>query len=142
MTGSTDPAGAAAHLLPSAENEKPAEVVLHGLKTIAATHLSRHFNSTVQYAVSRNCFQLEYFASARRMLITGLRFGFTGLVIRCMCACSGVRPPFFTLQRTQQQTMFSQLLRPPWLRGSTWSSDSSLVAYFFPQYWQRFPSRA
>src|SRR5437762_1907170 len=79
----------------------------------------RHFNSTVQYAVSRNCFHELYRSSARRMLITGLRFGFTGLVIKCRCACSGVRPPFFTLHFTQQQTMFSHVLLPPWLLGTT-----------------------
>lgn len=61
------------------------------------------------------------------MLITGERFGFTGLVIRCIRAWSGVRPPFFTLHRTQQQTMLSQLALPPWLFGTTWSSDSSVV---------------
>ena len=33
--------------------------------------------------------------------MTGLRFGLTGLVIRCMWACSGVRPPFFKLQGAQ-----------------------------------------
>ena len=47
--------------------------------------------------------------------MTGLRLGLTGLVIRWRCACSGVRPPFLTLHFTQQQTMFSQLARPPWL---------------------------
>src|SRR5262249_39334603 len=96
-----------------------------------------YFNSTVQYAVSRNCFQLAYLRSASRMLITGLRLGLIGLAIRCIWAWSGVRPPFLTLQRTQQQTMFSQVLLPPWLRGSTWSSDSSLVENLRPQYWQR-----
>src|SRR3712207_4253755 len=102
----------------------------------------RHFNSTVQYALSRNCFHDAYRWSASRMLMTGLRFGFTGLVIRCMCACSGVRPPFLTLHFTQQQTMFSQLLLPPWLLGSTWSSESSVVGNFLPQYWHLLPSRA
>src|SRR5439155_1182802 len=84
----------------------------------------------------------EYRSSASLMLMTGLRLGLTGLVIRCMCACSGVRPPFFTLQRTQQQTMFVQLLLPPWLLGTTWSSDSSVVGMRLPQYWQRLESRA
>src|SRR5258708_35556804 len=102
----------------------------------------RYFNSTVQYAASRNCFQLEYLVSARRVLITGLGLGLIGLVIRCMRAWSGVRPPFFTLHLTQQQTMLSQVLLPPWLRGRTWSSESSLVENFRPQYWQRLLSRA
>src|SRR5439155_15977679 len=103
---------------------------------------ARYFSSTVQYAVSRNCFQLAYRWSARRMLMTGLRLGLTGLAIRCRCACSGVRPPFLTLHFTQQQTMFSQVLFPPWLLGTTWSSDSSVVGNFLPQYWQRLESRA
>ena len=34
-----------------------------------------------------------------------------------MCACFGVRPPLRTLQLTQAQTIFSQVFRPPWLRG-------------------------
>src|SRR5205085_10175832 len=106
------------------------------------TGLRPYFNSTVQYAVSRNCFQLAYRSSARRMLMTGLRLGLTGFVIRCIRACSGVRPPFFTLQFTQQQTLFSQLLLPPWLLGSTWSRDNSVVGIFLPQYWHRLPSRA
>src|SRR5438270_597453 len=76
------------------------------------------------------------------MLITGLRLGLTGLVIRCMCACSGVRPPFFTLHLTQQQTMFSHVLLPPWLLGFTWSSDSSVVGIRLPQYWHLLPSQA
>src|SRR4051794_14179623 len=101
-----------------------------------------YFSSTVQYAVSRNCFQLEYRSSASLMLMTGLRLGLTGLVIRCMCACSGVRPPFLTLHFTQQQTMLVQLLLPPWLLGTTWSSDSSVVGMRLPQYWQRLESRA
>src|SRR5438876_7635252 len=39
-----------------------------------------HFSSTVQYALSRNCFQEWYRSSASRMLITGERLGLTGLV--------------------------------------------------------------
>src|SRR5689334_4276421 len=111
-------------------------------RSTGAASARLHFSSTVQYAVSRNCFQLAYRSSARRMLITGLRLGLTGLVIRCMCACSGVRPPFLTLHLMQQQTMFSHVLRPPWLLGVTWSRDSSVVGNFLPQYWQRLESRA
>src|SRR5437867_3338770 len=103
--------------------------------------IPRYLSSTVQYAVSRNCFQLAYRASARRMLMTGLRLGLTALAIRCMCACSGVRPPFFTLHLTQQHTTFSQVLLPPWLLGTMWSSDSSVVENLRPQYWQRLESR-
>ncbi len=64
----------------------------------------------------------------------GLRFGFSGLRMRAMCACLGVRPPFLTLQATQAQQMFSQVLWPPWLRGVTWSRLSSVVGNFLPQY--------
>ena len=38
--------------------------------------------------------------------------------------------------------MFSQVVAPPWLRGMTWSSDSSLVTNFLPQYWHWLLSRA
>ena len=39
--------------------------------------------------------------------------------IRCMPACSGVRPPLRRLQVMQQVTMFSQSFRPPWATGTT-----------------------
>src|SRR5688572_30338222 len=124
------------------EHPRQSHVLRLGRLFARARGPGSYFSSTVQYALSRNCFQELYRSSARRMLITGLRFGLTGRVIRCMCACSGVRPPFFTLHFTQQHTMFSHELLPPWLLGSTWSSDSSVVGIFLPQYWQRLESRA
>ena len=65
----------------------------------------------------------------------GLRFGFTGWRIICIRASWGVRPPLRTLQATHAQTMFSHVVPPPRLRGTTWSSDSSLVGKLWPQYW-------
>src|SRR6185295_19856198 len=57
-------------------------------------------------------------------------------------AWRGVRPPLRTLQSTHEQTMLSQVVPPPWLRGITWSRLSSLVGNFFPQYWHWLWSRA
>jgi hypothetical protein len=45
------------------------------------------------------------------------------------------------LQGMQLQTMFSQLVFPPWERGTTWSRLSSLLGNGFPQYWQVLRSR-
>jgi hypothetical protein len=81
-----------AHCLPHAGCCAPGSLTESGCTapgvwlTAVAALQEHHFSSTVQYALSKNCFQLEYFASARRMLMTGLRLGFTGLVIRCICA--------------------------------------------------------
>ena len=50
---------------------------------------------------------------------SGLRRGLTGNRTSCIRASWGVRPPFRTLQATQAQTMFSQLVMPPRLRGTT-----------------------
>src|SRR5438128_7308328 len=101
-----------------------------------------YFNSTDQYALSRNVFQLWYFLLVSFRFKSGLRFGFSGLRIRLMCACFGVRPPLRTLQSIQAQTMFSHELTPPWLRGTTWSRLRSLVAWRLPQYWHWLLSRA
>ena len=68
--------------------------------------------------------------------MSGFLFGFTGFLTSDIFACFGVRPPFFTLQSVQEQTTFSQFDFPPQLFGITWSSDNSVVGYFFPQYWQ------
>jgi len=72
----------------------------------------------------------------------GLVRGLLGGLVRRIPASAGVRPPFRTLHRTQAQTMFSQSVRPPRLRGMTWSRLSSPVGNFLPQYWQRLPSLA
>src|SRR5690606_9512114 len=102
----------------------------------------RYLSSTVQYASSRNAFHDWYFGLPRRIVMAGLRLGFTGRRMRRMPAWSGARPPLRALQRTQAQTRFVHELSPPWTRGTTWSSVSSFVEYFLPQYWQRLPSRA
>src|SRR5262249_36354479 len=104
--------------------------------------LSPHFSSTDQYAFSRNVFHDWYLLSVNLRFSSGLRFGFSGLRIRPMCACLGVRPPLRTLQPTQAQTTFSQVLWPPWLRGVTWSRLSSVVGNLRPQYWHWLLSRA
>jgi len=39
------------------------------------------------------------------------------------------------LQERQAGTQFSVVLKPPWLRGNTWSIDSD----GYPQYIQLFP---
>ena len=57
---------------------------------------------------------------------------------RCMCASRGVRPPFLRLQGAQAVATFSQVVRPPWARGMTWSKVSSRGS---PQYWQEKRSR-
>src|SRR5438132_3081823 len=101
-----------------------------------------YFSSTDQYALSRNVFHDWYFRCVSLRFRSGLRRGFSGLRIRLMWACFGVRPPFLTLQFTQAQTMLSQVLEPPWLRGITWSRLSSLVGNFRPQYWHWLLSRA
>src|SRR2546423_12053942 len=59
-----------------------------------------------------------------------------GRRIRCMRASSGVRLPFWWLQRLQHATRLSQVLSPPRERGSTWSSVSSDGVNWRPQYWQ------
>src|SRR6516164_1185446 len=81
--------------------------------------VSQPFSSTDQYAFSRNVFHDRYLLWVSLRLSSGLRLGFSGFRMRCMCASFGVRPPFLTLQLTQAQTMFSHVLVPPWLRGTT-----------------------
>ena len=83
-----------------------------------------------------------YFFCVSFRFSSGLRFGFSGLRISVMFACRGVRPPLRTLQSTHAQTMLSQVVPPPWLRGITWSRLSSVVGNFFPQYWHWLWSRA
>src|SRR5476651_569730 len=77
---------------------------------LACIHASLYFSSTDQYALSRNVFHDWYFLLVSFMLKVGLRFGFSGLRIRLMCACFGVRPPFLTLQSMHAHTTFSQEL--------------------------------
>ena len=43
-----------------------------------------------------------------------------------MPASWGRRAPLVRLQSMQQQTTFSQVVRPPWARGTTWSRLSSV----------------
>ena len=45
----------------------------------------------------------------------------------------GVRPPLRALHFTQAHTKFSHEFSPPWTRGLTWSSVSSLVEKCRPQ---------
>ena len=59
-----------------------------------------------------------------------------------MPASWGRRPPLRALHFVQATTMLVQESAPPRDLGTTWSRDSSCVDCFFPQYWQRFPSRA
>jgi len=53
------------------------------------------------------------------ILIAGADTGRLGARRRCMAASAGVRPPLRRLHPTQQVTMFSQSLRPPWATGTT-----------------------
>src|SRR5262249_56503637 len=94
-----------------------------------------------QYALSRKVRHDWFLVWVNFKLSSGLRLGCSGLRIRLMCACLGVRPPLRTLQPTQAQTMFSQVLWPPWLRGITWSRLSSVVGNLRPQYWHWLLSR-
>ena len=48
-----------------------------------------------------------------------------GRRMRCIRASSGVRLPFWWLQRLQHATRLSHVLSPPRERGKTWSSVSS-----------------
>ena len=49
----------------------------------------------------------------------GLRFGFAGRRTSFILASWGVRPPFLTLHAKHAQTIFSQVVGPPRLRGIT-----------------------
>src|SRR5204863_7729909 len=104
--------------------------------------LDSYLSSTDQYALSRKLFHDWYLLLDSFRFSSGLRFGFSGFLMSAMLASRGVRPPFRTLQATHEQTMFSQVVWPPWLRGTTWSRLSSLVGNFFPQYWHWLLSRA
>src|SRR6187551_1558363 len=75
------------------------------------------------------------------IVTVGLQRGFTGFLTRRMLASSGVRPLFRLLQRQQAVTIFSQVFRPPFAIGTTWSNVSSSVRYLLRQYWQTYPSR-
>src|SRR5438045_8726455 len=105
----------ARHIKPPATRSVPG-----GIFSRHSPLTTRHyFNSTDQYAFSRNVFHDWYLVSVSLRLSSGLRFGFSGLRTSVMCACFGVRPPFFTLQLIHAQTIFSQVDCPPWLRGTT-----------------------
>ena len=64
-----------------------------------------------------------------------------GLWISFIPASSGVRLPLRWLSLAQQETKFDHDCEPPLDFGITWSSVSSLVLNFSPQYMQRSPSR-
>jgi hypothetical protein len=53
----------------------------------------------------------------------------------------GSRLPFRKLQDPQAVTTFSQDVRPPLARGTTWSNVSSGAGRLASQYWQVNPSR-
>src|ERR671926_24779 len=59
-----------------------------------------------------------------------------GRRMRCIRASSGVRLPFWCLQRLQHATRLSHVLSPPRERGKTWSRVSSDGENCRPQYWQ------
>ena len=72
---------------------------------------------------------------------SGCHFGRTGWRLSCRPVSVSSLLPFFTLHGRQAQTTFSHVDFPPREIGTTWSSDSSEDENFFPQYWQRLPSR-
>jgi len=57
-------------------------------------------------------------------VMPGLLRGLTGLLNKAIPAWLGVRPPFRELHLVQLHTIFSQVVRPPIERGSTWSKLS------------------
>src|SRR5919107_110389 len=75
------------------------------------------------------------------MVTVGLQRGFTGFLTKRILASSGVRPLLRLLQRQQAVTMFSQVFRPPFAIGTTWSNVNSSVRNLCLQYWQQYPSR-
>ena len=79
-------------------------------------------------------------------MIGWVRIGFTlglrGSVNNFMFACFGVRPPLRELHLRQQQTTFSQVVGPPWLLGTTWSTLNWFEGLSWPQYWHLKLSRA
>src|SRR3712207_8018610 len=81
--------------------------------------------TTLFRSVSRNCFQLEYRSSASRMLITGLRLGLTGLVIRCMC-----RSEEHTSELQSRQYLVCRLLLEKNKLPTVSSTLSSHLSYF------------
>src|SRR6187401_681149 len=91
-------------------------------------------SSAFQYRKSRQLSGAKFSVSLIRT--AGTESGRRGARSRCMPASAGVRPPFRRLHETQQVTMFSQSLRPPWATGTTWSKVSSAVGNARAQYWQ------
>ena len=75
------------------------------------------------------------------IVTVGLQRGFTGFSSgACWPLPASVR--FFRLlQRQHAVTMFSQVLRPPFAMGTTWSKVGSSVRNLCRQYWQQYPSR-
>src|SRR5260370_26625218 len=66
----------------------------HRLAGLSA--VTQLFSSTDQYALSRKVFHDWYLLWVSLRLSSGLRLGFSGFLMRCMCASLGVRPPFLT----------------------------------------------
>ena len=65
--------------------------------------------------------------------------GTRGALRGCMLIWAGRRSALRRLQGAQEATMFSQVERPPFERGITWST---VRLERVPQYWQAQPSRA
>src|SRR5262249_46324763 len=102
-------------------------------------------SSTFQYEASagpRNGSHSRYVCRRAAPRNSGVHRGRTGFLRSFIPASSGVRPPLLRLQGTHEQTTFSQLVFPPWERGTTWSRFSSERAIWRPQYWQVSWSRA
>ncbi len=66
----------------------------------------------------------------------GNHVGLRGLDRRRMPASTGVRSAFARLHGRQQDTTFSQVVRPPRDFGTTWSKLKSSDMHRVPQYWQ------
>ena len=68
-------------------------------------------------------------------------FTIRGSRISFIPASPGFLAALRALQVVQAHTRLVYVLPPPRERGTMWSSDSSLVGYFRPQYWQMLRSR-
>ena len=69
--------------------------------------------------------------------LVGLRGSWRGIMLHSR----GSLLPLRRLHGPQAVTTFSQLVRPPWARGMTWSKVSSGAERLWSQYWQAKPSR-
>jgi hypothetical protein len=71
----------------------------------------------------------------------GSHLGCAGAFLGHIPASSQVLLSFRVLQGLHAVTMLRHSVRPPALRGTTWSYESWLAGFFCPQYWQQYPSR-